>query len=56
MDKTQWTNKSKQGDDQSTTFTQVKYPESQGERDFPQVVTTQASRGESNFAKIQTAR
>lgn len=56
MDKTQWTHKSKQGADQSTTFTQVKYPEAQGERDFPQVVTSQATRGEQHFSKIPTAR
>lgn len=56
MDKQQWTNKSKRGDDQSTTFTHVKYPETAGERDFPQLSQSQASRGEDNFAKIQTAR
>lgn len=55
-DKTQWTNKSKKGDSQETTFQHNKYPETSGERDFPAVSTTSASRGEDNFAKIQTAR
>lgn len=55
-DKTQWTHPQKKGDDQSTTFTQVKYPETAGERDFPQIVTSQAQRGEQNFAKFPTAR
>lgn len=55
-DKTQWTNKSKPGDSQDTTFVHNKYPETAGERDFPQVSQTSAQRGENNFSKIQTAR
>ena len=56
MDKQQWTNKSKRGPDQATTFLQNKFPEAQGERDFSQIVTTKATRGEDNVAKIQTAK
>lgn len=53
---TTFTNKSKRGGDQQTNFVQVKYPETSGERDFPQVMTTSATRGEDNFAKIKTAK
>jgi len=53
---TKFTSPSKRGADQQTTFVQVKYPETAGERDFPQAMTTSASRGEDNFDKIRTAK
>jgi len=53
---TKFTHPSKRGADQQTNFVQVKYPETAGERDFPQAMTTSASRGEDNFDKIKTAK
>jgi len=51
-----FTNSSKRGVSQDTTFVQVKYPETAGERDFPQAMKETASRGEDNFNKIGTAQ
>lgn len=51
-----FTSPQKRGADQSTTFVQVKYPETAGERDFPQAMKETASRGEDNFNKIPTAQ
>lgn len=58
-DKTTFTNPAKPGANQNTTFMQTLHPESsKGDesRIVPQAVEHSVTRGESQFAKLNTAR